>query len=54
MIDFFPSYVQKNLTQQYNLSTSPRPLTPYTEGGGANTTHLRPTQRNRRSNNDVT
>ena len=31
-IEFWKVYVQKELKEQYYLSTSPRPLTPYTEG----------------------
>ena len=31
-VEFLKMYVQKALKQQYDLSTSPRHLTPYTEG----------------------
>ena len=40
-IEFLKVYGQKNLRQQYQLVTSPRPLSPYTKGRQINATRLR-------------
>ena len=50
-VEFLKVYVQKTLKQQYYLSTSPRPLTPYIEERWSK--YYLPTQRNRQRHNDA-
>ena len=51
-VESLKAFGQKTFRRHYYLSTLPRPSIPYTEEDGANPTSIRPTKRNRSSDND--